>query len=200
MNPLSVVLVLIALAAGSPLGGAAAQGAAESPDNPVTVYTGRGNAPARDDAVVARLLQRAQQQKRIRVIVGLDLTMREEDALSAAEAARQSQALRAMQDAVAARVLGSSSAASVVRFSTIPFLSMFVDADQVRRLLADPSVISIQEDRPVPPGLKRSIPLINANDVWGKGVTGAGQSIAVLDTGVDRNHPMLVNPGVQGRS
>lgn len=120
-------------------------------DNPVTVYTGRGAGPARDEAAVARLLQRAEQKGRIRVIVGLDTAVRDEDGLSPGETKRLARALRTMQAAVVKRVFGSSSADGVVRFSTIPFLSMFVNADQLRRLLDDPAVSSIQEDRPVAP-------------------------------------------------
>jgi subtilisin family serine protease len=41
--------------------------------------------------------------------------------------------------------------------------------------------------------LQESIPLINANDVWAKypTITGAGQTVAVIDTGIDYNHSAL---------
>ncbi|MPZ56367.1 MAG: hypothetical protein GEU91_07665 [Rhizobiales bacterium] len=137
--------------AGLACGATAQQAAPLSADSPTTVYTGRGAGPARDEAAVARLLQRVRERGRIRVIVGLNMTMRDDDRLPPADEARQSQTLRQLQDAVAARVLGSASAADVNRYSIIPFLSMFVDADQLRRLLADLDVISIQEDVPVAP-------------------------------------------------
>jgi hypothetical protein len=163
MASLPVGLVLAALAVSIPFAEAAAQGAPQS-DKPIIVYTGRGGGtPARDEWAAAQLLQRAEQQRRIRVIVGLNLEMR--DVGGTADAARQSQALRAMQDAVAARVLGSQSADGVVRFSAIPFMSMFVNAAQVRRLLDDPAVTSIQEDRPIPPSFNRSGPHLNTDKV-----------------------------------
>jgi hypothetical protein len=149
MKILTVVVMTFALAVTTDT--ALAQNAPPRSANAVTVYTGRGPGPARDEAAVARLLQRAAQQGRIRVIVGLNMTMRDDERLSPGEQARQAQALRRIQDAVAARVLGSPAAAGVTRFSVIPFMSMVVDADQLRRLLDDPAVASIQEDRPVPP-------------------------------------------------
>jgi hypothetical protein len=133
-------------------GDAMAQSGTSLPsDKPLTVYTGRGAGPARDEAAATQLLQRAEQQGRIRVIVGLNTTVRDEDTLPPGEAQKQSRELRRVQDAVAARVLGSASAEGVVRYSSIPFMSMFVDAGQLSRLLADPAVTSIQQDIPVAP-------------------------------------------------
>lgn len=73
-------------------------------------------------------------------------------------------------------------------FRTVPYLSMFADASTLERLLADPQVVAVHEDVPVPPALKDSVPLINADDVWGKGSTGGGIAVAILDTGVDKSH------------
>ena len=73
----------------------------------------------------------------------------------------------------------------------IPSISLFVDAAQLARLIADPLVVSIYEDIPDEPMLSDSIPLIHADKVWSKGVTGAGYVIAVLDTGFAKAHPML---------
>jgi subtilisin len=70
--------------------------------------------------------------------------------------------------------------------------------------------VSIQEDLPdstsmssrsssaARPELMDSAPLIRAPEVWARGITGAGQVIAVLATGVDFRHPMLRGKGEAG--
>ncbi len=162
----------------------------EATRDPITIYT--QDATARGPGGLAeQLAQRAQAQGRIRAIVGLRMTMRMEHTLTPAQAATQLRALQAVQSGVAARVLGSAGAQSEDRFTFIPYMSMFVNAAQLRRLLADRQVVSVQEDVPSPPALAQSAPLINANDVWVKGFSGTGQVIAVLDTGVAKTHPMF---------
>jgi subtilisin family serine protease len=51
--------------------------------------------------------------------------------------------------------------------------------------------VIVEEDVPHPPTLSDSIPLIGADSAWGLGYSGAGQAVAVLDTGVDKTHPDL---------
>ena len=45
--------------------------------------------------------------------------------------------------------MGGAAASGVVRYDTIPFLAMVVNAAQLERLIADQAVVSIQEDIPV---------------------------------------------------
>jgi len=118
MQHLRAFVLVVPCCLAAPTNNAVAQHqAAQRLENAIIVHTGRGATPARDDAGVAQLVQRTQARGRIRVIVGLDLTMPAETELSPAEAARQSLRLRRMQDDLAARVLGGRSAAGVVRFS-----------------------------------------------------------------------------------
>ena len=82
-------------------------------------------------------------------------------------------------------------AENVVTFEYIPFVSMWVDATQLRRILSDPNVLSVQEDLPGTAGVTVSVPRIQAPTLWNAGISGGGWAVAVLDTGVDKTHPFL---------
>jgi len=171
----------------------AASGSIDNPrvaTDPITVHT-QVEASKLPGGTAERLIRRAETMRSIRVIVGIKTIMQMEHTLAPAQAQAQAAALSALQRGVAARVLGSPAAQSEDRFTFIPYMSMFVDAAQLRRLLADPDVTSVQEDVPVPPLLSQSEPIIHAPDVWAKGVNGANQVVAILDTGVDKTHSML---------
>jgi subtilisin family serine protease len=155
--------------------------------NAITIYT---KDPA-NQALATQLLARARQRGEIRVIIGLDLTMRDETTLTAAEQAAQLSHLRLVQDQVRVRALNSPASDRIVEFDTIPFVSAWVNAAQLERLLIDVAVVSIQEDIPVPPGLNQSTRIIQADDLWSKPYNGLGIVVAILDTGADKRHAML---------
>lgn len=163
--------------------------------NPITVYTadaaGRGAY-----GLAEQLLQKARQQRQVRVIVGLRTIMGMEHTLSATQRLAQREALTRLQDSVAVRVFGILPA-RVDRFRVIPYMSMFVNASQLGRLLADRDVVSVQEDVPLRPALDPlmdSVPFVNAPQVWVEGFAGQRQVVAVLDSGVDKKHPMFSDP------
>jgi subtilisin family serine protease len=167
----------------------------QSDDAPITIHTQElGGRSAQESAV--RLLRKAEERGEVRVIVGVDLTMRDEDELSASQQASQVRTLNAVQDAVARR--SSVAGGRVTRFETIPFMSVYANAAQLQRLLNDPQVTSIQEDVPLQLHLQDSVPLIRAPNLWNQGFNGAGQTVAVLDTGADYAHTMFKGKVVAG--
>ncbi len=104
--------------------------------------------------------------------------------------------ITSLQDTVLGDVIALSivdeAALHVKRFSMIPAVALQIEVSELEALMAHPNVIDIVEDVPVPPTLAESVPLIGA-DTDGSffGYTGAGQTVAILDTGVDKNHPFL---------
>jgi subtilisin len=74
------------------------------------------------------------------------------------------------------------------RYATIPWLALRLDRAAFDRLVADPAVGRVQEDRLARPHLLDSVPLIGADRAHASGFTGQGIAVAVLDTGVDAGH------------
>ncbi|MGB5832458.1 MAG: S8 family serine peptidase, partial [Thiohalocapsa sp.] len=77
------------------------------------------------------------------------------------------------------------------RFRSIPFAAMAADQQLLDQLQAAPEVLDIQEDSINLPDLISSVPHIGADTARNLGWNGLGQAVAVLDTGVDTDHPML---------
>lgn len=74
-------------------------------------------------------------------------------------------------------------------YRSFPLLALDADKEALEELAADPDVVSIQEDKVGSPSLGTSIPFINADDVHQLGFNGSGQTVAILDTGIDLDHP-----------
>ncbi|OQW91410.1 MAG: hypothetical protein BWK78_04725 [Thiotrichaceae bacterium IS1] len=78
-----------------------------------------------------------------------------------------------------------------VEFTTIPYLVLNVDEWMLAKIKENTRVASIQLDEMIPLSLAQSIPLVGADKAWAKGYSGSGYAVAVLDSGVDKSHPML---------
>jgi subtilisin family serine protease len=129
-------------------------------------------------ASLAALTAKAQETGAVRVIVRLAANVTPQ-ALPGA----QSAAVRAFTSA------GVKEAALIS--PRLPYVVAEVNAEQLRTMYASPQFAEWSEDRLARPTLAQSVPLIQAPDVWALGGRGAGQAVAILDTGVDRNHPFL---------
>ena len=70
---------------------------------------------------------------------------------------------------------------------------MALDVDQrgLAQLTGSPDVASVRIDELRRPSLNISVPLIGGPTAWAVGATGAGWTVAVLDSGVDKAHPFL---------
>jgi subtilisin family serine protease len=140
----------------------------------------------------AELAQKAQAAGSLPVIVMLDARFAPEGGLSSPSAvSTQRLAIQTAQDKLLGRLSSGYLEQSVKRFATIPFLAMSVTPGGLDALEADPQVLNVEQDAAEPPTLAESVPLIGAPAMWNAGYTGAGQVVAVLDTGVDKNHLFL---------
>ena len=115
-----------------------------------------------------------------------------EEVLPASDVALQRAEISRAQAAVLDRVASLKGAPEKVkRFATIPFMAVAADPTELEQLANLPEVSSLEEDRLAAPSLAESVPLIGGTAAWSTGYTGAGETVAVLDTGVDKTHGFL---------
>ena len=162
-------------------------------DGPVVAV--RPTASAQRARAFTALTAKARAEGRVRVIVGL--RSEGDSEASASSSFKDAEARAAMvsridrvQQALLVRLSGYN-VSSVRRFKYIPFLAMEVAALALEALASDPEVLSIEEEKLLKPMLEESIPLVGAPQAWSQGFSGAGQAIAILDTGVDKDHPFM---------
>jgi subtilisin len=140
-----------------------------------------------------RLIAKANQDGWIRLIVHIRTPVTQEHLLERTEVTRQRARVSLGLDTLRQRIHGPG----LQLFDPIPGMAaavLVVDRPTLLILLDDPAVLAISEDRLARPQLSQSAPMIGAPQVWASGFsgfTGAGQTIAVIDTGVDKNHPFF---------
>ncbi|MEM8600419.1 MAG: S8 family serine peptidase, partial [Bacteroidota bacterium] len=139
---------------------------------------------------VSALQATARQRGRVPVLIHLNTDFQPEALLSRQASAAQRQQFQVLQDDLLAAVQGLA-VEGVKRFTVTPMLALTVGEDALGRLAAHPAVLAIEEDIPVSPSLAQSTGLIGAPTAWGLGYDGTGQTVAILDTGVDSTHPFL---------
>jgi subtilisin len=136
------------------------------------------------------LFARADAGASVRVIVELDVAFAPEGYLPSGQATAQRADIQARQAAVL-DVLAGSGTDVIHRYKYTPALALRVRAEGLRRLAAHPAVVRIVMDRMMGPSLEESTVVVGAPTAWDLGFGGEGQAVAVLDSGVDNDHPFL---------
>jgi subtilisin family serine protease len=146
-----------------------------------------GEAPARDPQLVDRLMNQVQALGETRLIVGVRTG-------GGSGAQGQQVSVQMAQDNLIGQ-LSSFDVEVLADYDVIPYLALRTDAVGLAYLLASPDVLTIEEDIAVPPALDVSTARIGATTTWamnyGGAQRGAGQAVAVLDTGVYSSHSFL---------
>ena len=156
---------------------------------------GMGGEPiltAQRDRAFAAMRAKVRAEGKARVIVGLRTEGRSVSAAvsSLNEAEARSPLISQVQQSLLTR-LGSYNLSSVRRFKYMPHVAMVVDGAALEALASDPEVVTLEEDIRVEPSLETSTALVGAPNAWSQGYSGAGQAVAILDTGVDGEHSFL---------
>lgn len=143
--------------------------------------------------LLENLRQQAFQKGKVRVIAGLRVPFAPDAALSAVSAQAQRTEIQAMQSDVLGRFPLVYEQARYKTFEFIPYMALTLTAEEFDLLSIDPAIISIEEDALNMPSLTQSVPIIGGTAAWNAKYTGAGQTVAILDTGVDKTHTFLAN-------
>lgn len=164
---------------------------------PVTPVSAAPSSPP--DAPLSALLAKAATEGSVVVIASLTLPQpfTPEAELSLRGVQQQRAAIVAASDAVLTALHGLE-AQTIATFTTIPALALRVDAEALHVLASLPQVAQVQEDVPAPPSLSSSTDWIGLPAVWASGVEGAGQTVVMLDTGIDTDHPFYASRLVDG--
>ena len=125
-----------------------------------------------------------------RVIVHLDAPVLADTTASADDIVATRTALRSAQNAVTRQLAGTGSVVTDT-YTLIPAMAAQLTPAGVARLADDPTVVSIERDVALPPVLDGTTSIVTADDLWATGVDGTDWAVAVLDTGVDTDHPMF---------
>jgi subtilisin family serine protease len=144
-----------------------------------------------DPEQVDRLAQEAAANKgAVNVIVRLRMRFVPEGLLDDGAVDAQRKEIASLQDAVLDR-LEPKSFGLAHRYETAPYLALSASPETLGALTRSEFVASIEEDKLAAPDLATSVPQIEANEARQWNFDGAGKAVAIVDSGVDGNHPML---------
>ncbi len=99
-------------------------------------------------------------------------------------------------DAFVKAVGGRGRMTDVRRYEHLPVIAMKVDAKGLTAAKGYDAGVRIWRDLPVVPYLDDSGPMVGAHKAHEIGFTGKGLSVAVVDTGIDVNHPFVAGRAV----
>jgi hypothetical protein len=164
--------------------------------DPLSAQTGR----LESSRVPERVRDRIMRQGSARVIVKLLLSgsgYASEEQLGTVRAVTgQRQRISAVQRTVLDRLRNTNYRVNR-QYRTLPYLALDVGPAALPALESSPAVLRIFEDGLSRPLLDQSGPLVQATEAQSSGFDGTGTVVAILDTGVEKNHPFFGNRVVE---
>jgi len=144
--------------------------------------------------ILPQLMHSARSKGRVRVLVGFDSPFQPEGQLTASAKNRQRDEIHSRGGQLLISLAGLNYKENR-RFRFIPYLALSVDIQALEHLANSPLVTSIEEDSRSVPILASSNNVIGSPLAWAEGYDGTGQTVAVLDTGVDKTHSWFTTGG-----
>lgn len=153
-----------------------------------------GPLPATDrpEVVPDAVLAQAHASGSASVIVLLDVDAAPVGTLSAAAAGAQRRAVAAAADRVQAAP-GLEAVTVNATFTRLPALALEATPAELAALADAPGVRAVIADEAARPALSSTVPHIGGDALHEEGVVGDGGVVAVLDTGVDADHPAFAD-------
>lgn len=136
------------------------------------------------------LAARAAAGEAVDVIVGVAAAASLEGRLDARTRIAQRVAIARAVDDVRARAAAAGASVGD-RFEGLPYFRATLTSAALAALVAVPGVSSVEAVVPYRAQLRQSATLVQAPPAWAAGATGAGWTIAVLDSGVQSSHPFF---------
>jgi uncharacterized repeat protein (TIGR01451 family) len=140
------------------------------------------------------LFKKVAEEGFVRVIAGLRLpkaTFTPEGTLTSSEAVEaQRQLIATTRDALLGS-LADYSAEAYASWESLPYVALKVDAEALEQLINSRYVTTVQEDSLSRPHLASATAHIGADVTWDAGYGGLGQTVVILDTGIDADHPFF---------
>ncbi|OPX97210.1 MAG: Subtilisin E precursor [Syntrophorhabdus sp. PtaB.Bin006] len=135
---------------------------------------------------------KAQSKGTVKIIVKVRAPFTPESTLKEKDMHDQRAMTAQVQDQLIAELEGAGhKPADVYKYQYVPYIAMTVDSAALDALLSSSDVETVEEDIPVPLTLNLSVPRIGATQLHATNLRGTGVAVAILDTGVDKNHPFL---------
>jgi len=144
------------------------------------------------DQRLQKLSDTAQKKGIVPVIVKVRAAFKPEGQISGVtQRLAQRRVIEEAQDRLLAELRYAPS--SLKKYDDIPFVALSVDSYGLAQLQSSADVLSVTADTTMKLATAESLPQVRATKAWAGGYTGAGKTVVVLDSGVDKTHPALSN-------
>ena len=143
-------------------------------------------------SVISKLRAKAATEGHVFVIVGLNLPggFTHEGHLQGNKVAQQRKAIADIRKLLKDSLSGFNT--KVYReYDSIPYIAVKVDETALDHLAQHPLVTTFEEDLRVDLVGSAWSPLIGADATWRAGLGGRGQTVVIIDIGIDANHPFF---------